>query len=209
MSHDDKRKLNCIYVEPATHAWLVEMANSHGEMLGDFAGMVLDDISSNWTYPTNEEPQRLLRWNVIEALRRKRQVDDVYKLAAIYQELQEDALADRLQEQCELAGLAYEEVIERVGNDPFSSIIANSRDGSKFGQCVKWLSQVLRDHRGAVAVNALEQAAEESGFAVSMLKQAKRAINRDPSTPTIRSIKSGVGWTWVLEQEQEEEEVPY
>jgi hypothetical protein len=200
MSREDKRKVNCIFIEPATHSWLIEQANIAGESLGDYVGLLLDDVSSQWEPPTNEEPSRMLRWNLVRAQRRKRQVDDVFRLASIYNDLQEDDIADLLQEQCDLAGLDYAEVMREVGRDPFSTIVAHSRDGSKFGQCIRWLSKAMRDRSEPVPARTVIAAAAEEGFGNAMLQRAKRAINQDHTSPNIVSVKDGVGWTWVLEE---------
>lgn len=196
---DDKRVVSRIYVEPDTHTELLNKANEEGEPLASFIGHVLDEVMETWEPPdADSKPEKRLYWNWVRSARRKRQRDRVYHAAAVYAAHPDERGAEALEAMCEDAGLDYSEIRQTADNDPFSSIIAASRDGTKFGACLKWLPGVLIEHDGKMATMALKAVAKEKGFSESMLDRVKRAINNDPETPRIQSVRMGHNWEWQL-----------
>lgn len=200
----DTKRLNQIRIEKDTHDWLLKQANLDGESIGSYVGALLD----SWAEDRKPPKKPSLYWDWFKIHQEKRKRDRVYQAMAIYLERPTEDMADRLARMCEMTGLDYAEVQKEVGSDPFSSIVAHSRDGTKFGECLRWLPKFITEHGSAVQVAALYGLAEQKGFAPSMLTRVKAAINRDGDTPSIQSIKVGKGWIWQIEEEQQHEGPP-
>jgi len=202
MEDENKRSINYIPVDEDTFAWLKQQANQAGELISHFAGAVLDSASVDWqpTITDDQSDDSKLFWKLHEIRKQKKRRDTVYRAAAIYKERPDEQTADTLSDMCEWAGLDYAEVMNQVENDPFSSIIAQSRNGTKFGSCVRWLPAFISDHNGEVAVTPLRIVASNLGYSNSMLDRVKAAINNDIDTPSIVSVKSGKNWVWRVEE---------
>ena len=212
MYSDDRKKLNRISVEPTTHEWLVEMANRDGEGVGDYAGALLDMLSGSCKPDAPlgsdkfDDNNIQVFWSWYRFRQKERLKNRVYQAAAIYAADPDEDGAERLANMCERANMDYTEVKDRAENDPFSSLIASTRNGTKFGECMRWLPEFLTEHGGQVPVAPLRVMASQYGFTPSMLDRVKRAIQSDPDTPTIMSIRIGVAWAWKLDIELQEDE---
>lgn len=201
---DDKKTLNYINVDTEVFSWLVNQANAQGERLGDFVGAVLEEVSQTWCPPMEDEPERLLFWNYMKVQREERLRKMVYQAAAIYHNHPnptEDE-ADRLASMYEAAGMDYKEVVKEVSDDPFSSIIAHSQNGSATGQCMRWLAGVMKN-RKVMPVKLVMVKARQEGFSDSTLTRARGAINMDDKSPTIATRKRAYGWEWYIEDDED------
>lgn len=202
MSNDDKKYLTNVPIDPMTHDRLVMLANKEGVKLADLVGEMLDEDFYGWQPPNAEEqPGQRAMYNEFRVRQRQRLKQSVYTLAAVYKEDPTEENADILAEQCELAGLDYKEVVDRVGKDPFSSLIAFSRNGSKAGDCIKWLSETMRAAHDGLTVQQVKALADERGFKMSMVNRCKRAINNDYDSPNIVSERQSTGWVWTLSED--------
>lgn len=203
--YDDERKiLNKIRVKPETHDEIIKRANEIGMSIGDFAGDALD------MYMT-EQPVELtaiekVHWNWRAFRLEEQQREKVHHAAAIHKEHPSDESADRLKRMCEDAGMDFAEIERLAENDPFTSIIAASRDGTKFGACLRWLPKTLRRCNGCAAVSKLRVLGRSQGYSNSMLNRVKQAINEDSRTPSIRSVRREKGWEWQLVDDREHEQ---
>lgn len=205
---DDKKRINLITIEEQTLSLLLNQANVQGKSLGNFVGLLLDEYAFTWKPPAKEEPDRLLFWDWVQAQQEEQKRKMVYQVAAIYQSRKNptEEEAERLARMCETAGLDYKEVVKEISNDPFSSIVMHSRNGTATGQCMRWLAGVMKD-RKRMPVNLIEIKASQKGFSRSTLNRARRAINMDTKSPTIETEKIGKGWQWYIRGEEESEEL--
>jgi hypothetical protein len=200
MSQDNKKRLNLIEVEPDVHAWLVSEANDEGMKIGEFAGYLLEQLFNGNEFINTINPYVKIYSSWVAVRKKQRARERVYDVARLYQELQTEDLAEQLAEMCECADMNLQEVIDRVSNDPFSSIIVQQRSDTKFGQCLKWLPDYLIKNGGEMPVAEIRSAAEKQGFTKSMLGRVKRAIDDDIDTPGIISVRVSEGWNWKVEQ---------
>jgi hypothetical protein len=210
MPPEDKKRLNYISVNADTLTWLVKLANELGEHVGDFAGYLLDECALKWKPPTEgDDPDRQLFWELLDFQRRETLHNRVITAASIYQnkrvKTEEDA--DSLAAMCDLAGLDYGEIMKQVEGDPFSSVIAYSRNGSVMGNCMRWLVEKMRD-RQRMPANLVEVLANRQGFSKSTLDRARRAINMDAKSPAIETKREGRGWVWFVKGLPEKEKEP-
>ena len=201
---DDKKKINLVPVDPATHSWLVEQANAEGESIAKHAGHLLNDAMTEWKPPTEDEPERMVLWDYYRELRKKRMRDLVYRTAEMYNESPSSESAEVLAKQCERAEMDYREVIDKVRDDPYSSLIIFSHNGTKLGECIRWLSGTIRDTPTDFPVNLLEKMAAKRGYNMAMLNRAKKAMNMDSDSPKVMSVRKSFGWSWRLEEREEQ-----
>jgi len=202
-AQDDKRVLNFVPVEEETHSILVELANQQGIKVNEFLGLLADEWSLVWEPPQKKRSARALFWNWVEMRRKKRLRDMIYQMVSLYQQLDEsEELADLIEQQCEIAGISpsdLQAMHQDVARDPLSSIIAQSREGTKFSQCMGWLASTFRQIGPEIAVRDLQQLAMVEGFAWAMVNKAKAYIRDDrESTVEILSEKRGAHWAWVM-----------
>lgn len=202
---DDKKKINQIWVESETWAWLVEQANRRGELIADFTGALLDEAIIHWQPPQEDEPERRIYWAWLGFIRDKQRRERIYQAASMYKENPTEEMADALAQMCEDGGLDYREVIKEVERDPFSSLIANSRNGSVLGECIRWLTKLLQEHPEGIPVRIAKIIAEKEGFSSSTMKRARGAINADLHSPSILSHK--VGHKWVMKMDNLESDL--
>jgi hypothetical protein len=202
--NDDKRKVNLVPIDPGTHDWLVNQANITGKSIADHAGYLLDDAATQWEPPTEDEPERMVLWDYHRELRKKRMRDMVYRTAELYNDNPTDTAADLLAKQCERAEMDYMEVISKVKDDPYSSLIIFSHNGTKLGECIRWLSGTLRGIDSDFPVSLLEKTAAKRGYNMAMLNRAKRAMNQDSTSPRVMSVRKSFGWSWRMEEVEEQ-----
>lgn len=169
--NDDKKHINYIPVDHGTFDWLVRMANQAGTRVADFAGEMLDHVAwQDWSPPEpgSSNVDGRIKWLEFEAKRRQKRHEMVYRAASIYLEDLSEQAAEQLNEMCELAGLAPEEVLEEVRSDPMSMLVRESLNGTKFGRCTQWLCKLLT---GApeVAVADVETLALDKGYNMVMV----------------------------------------
>jgi len=200
---EDKKIINFVPIDPETHTQLVELANQQGIKLNDFLGLLADEWAFTWKPPEDKRRERALFWNWVELTRRKRMQDMVYSMVSIYQQLGEsEEMADIIEEQCKVAGISPSDlqmIHAEVSSDPLSSIIAQSRGGTKFSQCLAWLSSIFRQVGPEIAVRDLRQLAKAEGFAWAMVNKAKGQIRDDPETQVdLVSEKRGHYWVWIM-----------
>lgn len=199
---DGKKCINKVWVDDETHTALLNGANKQGDTIASYAGAILDDaaISEKPNFSDDADPFARLHWNWYRFKLKQRSIEKVHRAAAIYSENPTDENADSLEQMCADAGLDYKDVINRTKNDPFSSIVANSRNGTKYGRCIRWLPDTIVKMGGRVPVSTLNTMAAIEGFDSSMLNRVKRAINGDANTPNILSERESNGWIWVLDE---------
>lgn len=202
MLDKDRKRINLVDVDDETHKWLVREANKVGMSIRGYAGYLLENARAAWEPPTEGEPERLALWNYHCALGKKNLHDLAYRMAALYEYNPTEEMAERLAEQCELAGLDYREVMQRVADDPFSSLIAFSHNGTKLGECIRWLSKFLAGKQSGLPARVLLSLGERRGYGETMMNRAKRAMNNDPESPRIISIRMAQGWYWKLEERE-------
>jgi len=201
---DDKKRINLIDIEPDTHDWLVRLANEKGMSIKDFAGYLLDDARGKWKHPDSSEPERLALWNYYEALAQEQLRKLAYRVAAMYERNQTEEMAETLARQCELAGLDYREVIQQVEDDPFSSLVAFSHNGTKLGDCISWLGDMLAGQEKGLPVRILIAIGKQRGFNETLMNRAKRAMNADLGSPSVTSVRKTNNWFWRLKDEHNE-----
>ena len=212
MSFDeDKKTINQIPVDTHTHRWLVRFANLKGESLKEATGSLLDMLYTAYIPETDQlnkegydNEQVELFWSWFKFKQKEIRRQRVFQAAAIYASDPTEENADMLARMCELARLDYAEVKEKAENDPYSSLIASTRNGTKFGECMRWLPQFIMEQGGQVNVAPLRAMANRQGFTASMLDRVKRAIQNDPDAPAIVSVKVGAAWAWRIELELQE-----
>lgn len=200
---DDKKRINLVPIDPETHEWLVKRANAKGESIAGHAGRLLNDAMASWEPPTEDEPERMVLWDYYRELRKKKIRDIVYRTAELYNDNPTAESAEVLAKQCERAEMDYREVIDKVRDDPFSSLIVFSYNGTKLGECIKWLSGTLRNAPMDFPVSMLEKTADKRGYNMTMLNRAKRAMNKDSESPKVISVRKPFGWAWRMEEEPE------
>lgn len=198
--NDDKKKVNLIPIDEDTHKWIVKQANEQGESIANCAGRLLDEVSRTWEPPTEDEPERMVLWDYHRELAKKRTRDMVYRTAELYNENPTSESADVLAKQCERAEMDYREVIDKVRDDPYSSLVLFSHNGTKLGECIRWLSGTLRKAASDFPVSLLEKTAAKRGYNMAMLNRAKRAMNQDSESPKVMSVRKSSGWSWRLEE---------
>lgn len=202
---DVKKRINMVDIEEPTHEWLVQQANIMGMSIKDYAGYLIDDARlKKWKKPSKDEPERLALWNYHQALIAERKKDIAYKMAAMYECDKTEEMADLLARQCELAGLDYSEVIRQVQDDPYSSLVAFSHNGTKLGECIRWLGNVLKGKKVGLPASAVFSMAHDKGYSQTMLNRAKRAMNADINSPKVLSVRKANGWFWQLKERSQE-----
>lgn len=203
MPSDERKVLQRIRVEPDTHDWLIREANKVGEPLDEFAGKLLDDCAISWKPPavgtveSDGDRDRVVFWSWTIAMRRRRQIERMYQVAAACAENPCEETATLLEQMCDALGINYEAVMAEADENPFSSVIAFGRNGSKLSSCIKWLVELMQQRR-TMTVREICALAEKKGFKESMVKQARGAINQNVSSPAIISRRTSDGWTWEL-----------
>lgn len=202
---DDTKRINLIDIEPRTHSWLVKQANEMGMSIRGYAGYLLDNVCVSWKPPTEGERERMILWQYHKALVEETLRDLVYRTAAIYSKYPTEELAETLASQCELAGLDYGEVIHRIEDDPYSSLVAFSHNGTKLGECIEWLSSILTGKEVGLPASAILTMGEQRNFSHATLNRAKRAMSRDKDSPKVISVRCSTGWLWKLEDRQNNE----
>lgn len=208
---DEQNKcLNKIWIEADTHDILLRDANDEGVTIAQLAGSVLDKVAKmrSGGLMNSDDPYVRSYWNWKKAKLQDELVQRVHRAAAMYCDNPTDKMAECLMEMCEDAGMDYTEVLNRAKDDPFSSIVANSRNGTKYGQCMRWLPNAIKQQGGKVQVTALETIASIEGFNKSMLDRVKRAISKDNNGVKIKSERESEGWVWILEEHEQEEQQP-
>jgi hypothetical protein len=196
---DDKKKFSLVPVDPATHSILVGIANQEGVPPNELLGHIADTKFISWEIPDSSKPLERARWLSFKSRIRARCRDEVYRCAVSYLEHPTEKGAEDLAEQCDLVGLDYTQVIKEIKSDPFSSMVEFSRNGSKTGECIRWLAGEMleRKHISAKLVFALGQ---KKGFNQTVVNAAKRAINADIKSPMIKSVRTSTGWDWAIEE---------
>ena len=200
---DDKKKFSLVPVDPSTHSALVKIANQQGVPPNELLGNLADAYFINWEIPDESKPLERAGWLSFKSQARARCRDDVYRAASHYLEHPTEIGAEELAEQCDLVGLDYTQVIKEIKSDPFSSMIEFSRNGSKTGEAIRWLSKemIKREQLPAKLLFAL---AHKAGFNQPILNAAKRAINANTSSPMIKSVRTSTGWNWRIETMENE-----
>lgn len=196
---DDKRTINRILIDPKTHRIMIDLANQQGISLSDFIGAVVDEAAMSWVPPEVSKDQwHIFHWNYIQLWKRQRRVQMVYQMAAMYNELggSED-LADLIERQCEICGVDMTELMLQVQDDPLSSLIAQTRQGTKFDQCLRWLSDAMQRY-GEFLVSQLKVLAAAQGYDWTMVNRVKREIQGSGLDVNLISEKRGKTWWWVL-----------
>jgi hypothetical protein len=205
MSNDDKKRINLIEIEPETHSWLVKRANEAGMSINGYAGYLLDDVRLTWRPPNPDTatPEQIALWNYHQVLVQDYKRKLAYRTAAIYEQNKTEEMADRLKEQCEIAGLDYSEVMQEVEDDPYSSLVAFSHNGTKLGDCIRWLGSKLQDKEDGLPVTVLMSIGKQLGYNSTMMNRAKRAMNHDSRSPRVVSIRKSEGWCWKVKEEND------
>ena len=207
MQEDDKKKrINLVDVNDETHQWIVRKANEAGMSIRGYASFLLERARAEWKPPEESNPESQALWNYHQALGRKNLQDLAYRMAALYEYNQTEEMAERLAQQCEYAGLDYREVLQRVTDDPFSSLIAFSHNGTKLGECIRWLSKILAGKEMGLPARAIFALGEREGFGETMLNRAKRAMNNDLESPRVLSVREAQGWHWKLQEREDSQE---
>lgn len=204
MPYPEKRRLNWIQVEPDTFEWLKLKANADGNSIGDHTGLLLDALAQDDEREESSGAETFWDWYYF--IKRKRNEERVLQAAVIHLQDETEEGRDRLARLCEEAGLDMAEVLQRVGSDPFSAILAKKNDGTKFTRCMHWLPGYIQNQGGRVEVSELRRAALLEGFTPSMLDRVKGAIRDDQSLPEIVSDKPGKNWVWLIKEEAEKEQ---
>jgi len=199
-SDDDKLIVNRIKVEPATHRFWLEMANQRGMSIEDMMALILDEQAGHWEPPKEWQKARALFWTWVQFERKSRNVQRIYQMAARYQELGEsEELADLIEAQCEAAGIDLADLMLQVGTDPLSSVVAHSRGGTKFDECMRWLGRTIRAAGGEMRVSEIQQLGMLEGYKKPMLDRCKRYLEDSPhSDVIITSSKPDKWWVWTL-----------
>jgi len=198
---DDKKKINVVPIEPATHEALINFANQKGVAVNEFLGYLADThFVSSLCEPKPDKPLQRAAWLSLQSKYEAKLRDEVYQAAGRYLERPTENGAERLAEQCDLMGLDYAEIISEIKSDPFSSMVEYSRNGSKTGDCIRFLIKEMNERKRfpAKLVFAL---GKQRGFNRSLVNSAKRAVNNDPKSPEIKSIRTSNGWDWAIDTE--------
>lgn len=206
MLEKDRKRINLVDVNDETHKWLVRGANERGMSIRGYAGYLIEDAKAKWKPPTEGEPGRLALWNYHQAVAKKNLQDLAYRMASLYEYNPTEEMAERLVQQCELVGLDYREVLQRVADDPFSSLVAFSHNGTKLGECIRWLSKFLAGKQNGLPARVLLSVGNRQGYGETMMNRAKRAMNNDPESPRVISIRQAQGWYWKLEEREDSRE---
>lgn len=214
MPQDNKKSINRVEIDTYGHAWAVGMANKHGMRLSEFCGVALSSLAVAWKIDTDElakadefdaaHMELAITHLKIQQRHRLRQM--VREAAVIHTQYPDDVSADQLGRMCELAGLDLTEIMGVAQSSEFGSLIAYSRDGSKFGKCLQWLAHYITEESqdgGGVLASQIFAAGKSHGFEEQMIQRAKRRIKADPLSPTIQSRRVASGWVWDLLTQEE------
>jgi len=204
MLEKDKKRINLVDVSDETHKWIVRKANEAGMSIRGYAGFLLERAKTEWKPPEEGGPESQALWNYHQALGKKNLHDLAYRMASLYEYNPTEEMAERLAQQCEFAGLDYREVIQRVADDPFSSLVAFSHNGTKLGECIRWLSKFLAGKQNGLPARVLFSLGDRQGYGETMMNRAKRAMNNDPESPRVISVRQAQGWYWKLEEREHE-----
>ena len=198
-TYKDGKRINLVYVLPSTFDWLVSESNKKGDNLAHYIGTVLDDVVEGkleYSESTRTKVARDMR-----ALRDKDQMRrEALEAAVIYRHNPSQETADLLKRVCDNAQVDYDDALEEIDGDPFSSLIHNVRTGNaKFRECMEWLTTHLTAHNGQLPSNAIMTVGGLQGYNQNLLNRVKRMIALDPDTPTIQSEKRDNIWWWVIQ----------
>lgn len=198
-SDDNKKKINEVLIESETHDLIVRVANIKGVSIRTFAGLILDDWATRHVpnLDSANEGEKSF-WEYVEFKRRKLARRRAYEMASEYSIEKNENDAEKLQAYCDKEGIDYGSIIAEVGNDPFSSIVAESRSGEKITACISWIGRTIKTSGGRIDVAELERLGATEGYNKQLLDRAKKIVNQSPDTPQIASVRDGKGWTWEL-----------
>ena len=197
MPSDDKKYISRVPLDPDVFDFLLHQANRRGIQVGEFAGIVIGYWQDQFEPDGDLSPSSQFYWNKVTSRRDKERRDSLWRMAAEYNEFPTETGADLLQTQCDILSVDYKSLMAEVGQDPFSSIVITSRDGTKFHECMQWLTRLFRT-KSELYVSTIRQMGSRAGFKNSMIDRVRSAINEDRQTPELRSEKRGKLWVWRL-----------
>ena len=202
------QKINSIFFKQSTFEWIKRQANSQGVGMDEFISLFMDDHYLNWSLPGKESNLDVkMFWNDVMLKRRANRRRYVMRAAATYKDDPSEENASALIDQCKLAGMSYDEVIEQVTNDPFSSIAKYEVEESTLGQCAKWLTAFLHEHDDSIPVSVIRVAGNLRGFSESIIKQARSTVNSYTSFEyRIDTRHESPGWVWHLVKKNSNDE---
>lgn len=202
------QKINSILFKTSVFNWIKKQANSQGIGMDEFVSLFIEDGYLGWNMPSDESNIDVrMFWNDVTLKRRANRRRYVMRAAAIYKDEPTEDNASALAKQCNLAGMSYDEVIERVNNDPFSSIAKYEVEESTLGQCAKWLTLFLNEHGNSAPVSVIRMAGSIKGFSESIVKQARSTINSYTEFEyRIDTRHESPGWVWHLVKKEHEAE---
>lgn len=216
MSRNDegKKKINAVLLDSEVHAWTEMEGTRQGLSPSELLAYFALENYLKWEPPNEKShPDVRMAWNDRRMRRRLWRKQQVEKAAAMYAEDPTQENAELLAEQCLLAGISLEEAKAGAENDPFTSIIAYSSNGTAFGECCRWLPRFILEHND-IPQPVVCTAGKKAGFDESMITRARRRINSLPDSEwRIETKHCGAFWRWSLvkkgQEEQQQEESHY
>ena len=208
---ENKAIVNRIEMFPITHQILKDTANARGMELGNFIGHFLDNIimeGNKLNFAAT--PYSQAHWNWVTLKQQQILRERTWQAAAMYHESPTEESADMVDQMCDAADMDFDELMSATADNPFTKEVARARlEGPKFGRCLRWLPEFLAANGNMVPVTIIEKAADQAGYAMSMLRRVKKAVCKADDVPDIVSVRQSAGWAWTivgLQGEQEEQE---
>lgn len=181
------KKYKTIYAQVSDDVYsaFIEAANRQGVNLRQLAGELIEQGLMQGDLLSDE------RRAILQMKRQQNEREEALKvIAKEYKRALEFGDDEKIEELLELAssfGITRVEVetLATINLSPMSTTTGVER-------ALTWLAQYMAEKRIA-PVKEILQAAEQAGLSVWAVKQAARV------SPSIKSVKTGQNWSWVME----------
>lgn len=170
-------------------------ANKQGLRLSDFVAKICEDIVNSDLLSkivgSDSFQLRIMQHRMTEWIE---QIEVLEAGAAEYNQHPSEELAHILVQQCDRLGLEFDEVIERVKDDPVAQVIGEvSGDPDSVGnRCCKWLARLMRTNGYKIDARNGNRLANEQGFGRDHVRSARRRLG----IRSIRIDKDMYHWVW-------------
>jgi hypothetical protein len=196
MYQDKQKIINYVSVKSDVFDWLITESNKKGVNIRYYVGDLME-----YLYVTRDSFNDLIAKTpdakilfIKKSMQRQQELRaSAYQIAAIYTENPTEQNADKLKEACDIANVGYDEVLQSIALDPFSSIIAQATSRTNIDKCVVWFTNLFNKQH-EINSNEVYKLAHEAGYTDKTIQRVRNIINQNPESPKIISARKGRVW---------------